>query len=174
MPTFSVMLIISLLAAIFGSSMGAFAGETVTDTDQARVKRQVESLQNSKIQAGQQANKLTTDAAKRKQAEIDKQHESDRAYVRKKTEEWGYVIGPDAAKHVGAARERELAAQAAAEKQKIAKHAEEKAARQQAAARKQAEGVKASVEGLKSQVSKDGKYGLKQKNSNLYVRHYGQ
>jgi hypothetical protein len=174
-PLTSVTVILSAaLTGIGGCCQKVAAQSTLTSAEKARIEQQAKSLERSHIRAGQQAAKSTASEAQKKMQAVDKQHQADRDYVRKKTDEWSYVIGPDAAKQAGAASEKALDEQSAAEKNKIAKQAARKEEMQKAVAAKRAAGVNASVEGLKSQVSKDGKFGLQPKGSNLHVRQYGK
>lgn len=169
--TLALLLTISCTHA---SAQGTDSGKTLNEAERARVKSQVDALQRAKLQGAEQSGKAVKEAATRQAQAVDKQHEQARHYVDKTAEQWSYVVGPQAAKSAAEARQRSLAQEAQSQKDKINRAANEKAATQKAAAQKYANNVNQSVEGLKSQVSKGGKYGLQPKGSNLYVRQYGK
>lgn len=146
----------------------------LTDAERARVKSQIEELSKNKLQEGDVARKNIKEDALRKGEAIDQRLKQDKERVDAAADNYSSRFGPGVVNQAGNVKKRELEQKAAADKAAIAGEAAANAAKRQAAAKKSAEDVKSTVEGLKSQVSKDGKYGLKPQGSNLYVRNYGQ
>jgi hypothetical protein len=169
LPTVMVALALGIVRAEAADGTNA-----MTEADKAKVRAQVESLKKEKLQAGERSSKATADAAKRQLQDVDQRHKESQEYINRKEKEWGWVVGPDAAKHAASAQSKALSERTEAEKAKIAGEGQKKAAAQQAAAKKNADNINQSVEGLKSQVSKDGKFGLQPEGSSLHVRNYGK
>jgi hypothetical protein len=152
----------------------ANAAPALTDTERAKVKGQMQALQSSKLQDAARSGAAIKDSALRQGDVINQDLSKKQQYIDQKREEWSYVIGPNGAKAVADSKKNAVAASAQEQKEKIAKTALEKAAKQQAAAKKSVENIQQSVEGLKSQVAKDGKFGLKPTGDSLHVRQYGK
>ena len=175
------------MRAIVGSILGlsltcsvalAEGKETVnapTDAERARVKAQVESLQKRKLQEAAAASQSVKNDALRKGKVVDENSAAvTRAKVDRAADSMSWYYGHDAAHVAGSAKKQELTHQAEAEKQKIAEEAKKRAALHAASSQKSADNINESVEGLKSQVSKDGKFGLQPTGTNLHVRNYGK
>jgi hypothetical protein len=140
----------------------------LTESEKSRIKHQVDALQQSKIQTAEQANKGIKDAAVKQGQSIDQRVKQVQDQNNNTAKGMPWLSG------AAAQRNAALSAQAEAEKQKVAVEAKKRAAAQTAAAKKSVENINQSVDGLKSQVSKDGKFGLKPQGSNLNVRNYGK
>lgn len=167
--------IISLVLASFLMCPSCLADEkkVLTDAERARVQSQIDQLSKSKLEQGDAATKNIKEQALRQGSAIDQRLQQEKDRVDATAENLsGYGVGRVNA--VGALKKRELEVRAAAAKAKIARDARADAVKRQESAKKSAEDVKTTVDGLKSQVSKDGKYGLKPHESNLFVRTYGK
>lgn len=172
-------ILLSLVLTLSLFCLNAFASDNGTnrqlsEAERARVKAQLESLQKSKIQAAERANKITKDAALRDGQAIDQKLKQQQQNVDKNVEGYSWLYGSEAARHAGQHKKQQLEAQAKDEQDKVKAAALKKAAAATAAAKKSSENLQQSVEGLKSQVGTKGQYGLKPKGSSLYVRQYGK
>ncbi len=172
-------ILLSLVLTLSLSCLSALASDNGTnnqlsEAERARVKAQLESLQKSKIQAAESANKVTKDSALRDAHAIDQKLKQQKQSVDKDVEGYSWLYGSDAARLAGQGKKQQLEAQAKAEHDKVKAAALKKAAASAAAAKKSTENLQQSVEGLKSQVGTKGQYGLKPKGSSLYVRQYGK
>jgi|AGTN01.1.fsa_nt_gi hypothetical protein len=167
---------ISLVLISLLISPASWAGETrvLTDAERARVQSQVDELSKNKLEQGETARKNIKDQALRQGKAIDQKLQQEKDRIDATAENLSGRYGVGLTSQVGNAKKRELDALAAAAKAKVAKDAQADTAKRQATAKKSADDVKTTVDGLKSQVSKGGKYGLKPHGSNLYVRSYGK
>ena len=150
------------------------APKTLSDAERARVQSQIESLKQSKMERAHAAGEDIRKDAVRQGETIDKDLKQKHDRVDRYSNGMSWMYGPDAARAIGNAKKQQLTQQAAAEKAKIAREAQQKALRRAEAAKKSADNIDESVTGLKSQVSKDGKFGLQPQGSNLHVRNYGK
>lgn len=142
-------------------------------TERARLKRQIDSLAASKVQAAKSSNTNVKNQAIRDGKAIDQTVKQQKERVDKAADSLSWYYGRDLATAAGAAKKRQLEEAALAQKQKIAAEAKRRADLQNAAAQKSIQNIEESVTGLKSQVAKKGQYGLQPKGSNLNVRNYG-
>jgi hypothetical protein len=146
---------------------------SLSASEKARVLKQIEAAQQSKLNAASSANASLKSQALSKGQAIDQTVKGKNAKVDKAAESLSWYYGKDLATAAGAAKKKQLEAQAAAEKQKIADDAKRRAAEHNAAANKAVQNINESVTGLKSQVAKKGEFGLQPKGTNLNVRNYG-
>lgn len=167
---------IALTLTLITSGAAAFAegNSDVTPEQKARIKAQMESLQKSKANAAASDNKAVKEQALRQGAAINKKAEQAKDRVNNAVDSMSWYYGHGASSAVGAAKKQQIDAEAAAQKAKIAAEAKARAAARNAAAAKSAQNIRDSVDGLKSQVSKNGQYGLKVEGTNLHVRNYGK
>jgi len=146
----------------------------LSDSERSRVQAQIDELAKNKLKQGEVARKNIKEQALHQGKLIDQRLQQDKHRIDTAVEDLSGRYGSDVVNQIGNAKKRELEARANAQKSKVAADARADAARRQSSAKKSAEGVGQTVDGLKSQVSKKGKYGLKPHASNLYVRTYGK
>lgn len=146
----------------------------LTDAERARVKAQMDGLSKSKLEQGEIARKNIKEQALNQGKAVDERLQQEKERIDRTAENLSGRYGLGRTTAVGAVRKRELELRAAGAKAKVAKDAWAEAAKRQAVAKKSADDVKTTVDGLRSQVNKGGKYGLKPHQSNLYVRSYGK
>jgi hypothetical protein len=139
----------------------------LSDAERAKIKAQVEGLKQTKIKQSDDATNALRNKALKEGQEIDKTLNQHQQRIDKTVEHLPWLVGE------GQDRKNAYKNEADRLKQKTAADAKKRAAAHAAAASKSAQNVQDSIEGLKSQVGADGKYGLKPKGSNLYVRQYG-
>ncbi|HEY9791351.1 MAG TPA: hypothetical protein V6D22_13190 [Candidatus Obscuribacterales bacterium] len=165
-----------LVAATCATSVASAADSDskMTDAEKARTKAQIDSLKKQKLQAGQKQAQQTADTAKRDVDEVERRRQNLHAEIDQKRKMYDWKVGTERSKAAAAVHKKEVDEAANAEKAKIIEHARKKASAQHAAAKKNADNINESAEGLKSQVSKDGKFGLQPKGSSLHVRNYGK
>lgn len=168
-----------LIISVTFACGNAFAEEKadkkiLTETERARINSQVEALKKSKMDEAANVNQNTKTDALRQGKAVDEKLKQQHQAVDDLTTNNTWLYGKELMHNAGQAKKQELDAQAQAEKDKIAKQAREKAEQQLNAAKKSAQSINQTVEGLKSQVSKDGKFGLQPKESNLHIRTYGK
>jgi hypothetical protein len=169
-----IRVLILVIAGIYLSPALAHAqSQQLSDKERARIKEQVDALKNSKLKEAAAANQQVKQDALRKGVAIDQKINQQSEQIDRAAENIGPRFGTDFAKSLGDVRKQELQAKAKAEKEKIANEARKTGATNAGAAKKTVDDIDKSVEGLKSQVSKSGKFGLKPKGSNVYVRNYG-
>ncbi len=147
--------------------------QKLTEAEKARIKQQVESLKQSKIKEAESANKAVKEQALRDGAVVDQKADQYNKQVDKAVENFSPRFGTGYTVGAGDAKKEEIKEKAKAEKDRIAKEARKKGAAQMDAAKKATSAIDEEVEGLKSQVSKSDKFGLKPKGSGIYVRNYG-
>lgn len=169
---YRTLIIIVLLSAIFTAPAVAQAPNQLTEKEKARIQDQVQALKNSKLKQGEIINKNTKNDAIRQGQNIDQKVDQANKNIDSAVDNYSSRFGNDFAKTVGNAKKAEIKQMGAAEKEKLANEARAKSARQAESAKKAAESIDESVDGLKSQVSKSGKFGLTPKGSNPYVRNY--
>jgi hypothetical protein len=172
-------LLLGLAVAVAVASPSAFAGDSkaskaLTDAEKARIRAQVESLQKSKIDQAQKAQQDIKNNAIKKGQAVDSKLNQAKEQIDRDADGLSWVYGKNAASLAAKGKKQELKELADSEKAKIAAEAQRKAAAKAVAAKKQVESINDTVEGLKSQVGKDGKFGLQPKGSNLNVRNYGK
>lgn len=148
--------------------------EQLTEKEKARIREQVKSLKDSKVKDAESANKSVKQAALKQGEIVDQKVNQASQQIDKAVENFSPRFGVERTQALGDQRKQELKNLGNSEKEKIAKAARQRGATNASAAKKTADGVDATIDGLKSQVSKDGKYGLKPKGSSLYVRNYGE
>jgi hypothetical protein len=160
------------------SACNALAAENaangVTDAQREKVRAQVKSLQTQKMQDVESANKSVKSDAMRKGKTVDDRIKGQHAEIDAAADNYLTRMGPEGVRRAAEVRKERVSRQGQDEKSDIANEARRKAAGQRAAASKASQGVQESVEGLKSQLSAPGEYGLKPKGSSLYVRNYGK
>lgn len=150
------------------------ASKVLTEAEKAKIRAQVEDLKKNKMDDADRANKAVKSDAVRQGQEIDKDVAVKHKQIENLAKNMTWMYGPDAMRHAAEVRKHQVNQQAQAAKDKIKADAQKKAAGQRAAAQRSADSVEQSVEGLKSQVGKDGQFGLQPKGSNLHVRNYGK
>jgi hypothetical protein len=150
------------------------AGNGVTEAQRAKVRAQVQSLQMQKMQTVDGANSAVRNDALRQGKAIDDRVRRQQAEIDAAAENYATRFGPEGARRGAEVLKNRVTTQGQSEKVNIANEARRKAAMQRAAANKTSQGVQQSVDGLKSQLSGPGEYGLKPKGSNLYIRNYGK
>ncbi len=172
MCTTFLVLAMSTVCAFAGG--GSASGQALTDAERAKLKAQVEAAQKTKMQEAERAKAdIKRTAIKQGQA-VDQQAKQAGDKIDHDVNGLSWVYGSKAASLAGQAKKQQISAEAAAEKQRIAKEALKRAAEKDAQAKKGADSIVETVQGLKSQVGKDGKFGLQPKGSSLNVRNYGK
>ncbi len=161
-----------VLATVSSAALAQESGK-LTEQEKAKIREQVQALKNSKLTEAEVQNKNTKDDAVRQGKSIDQKLENAEKIIDKAVDNYSPRYGTGYAKSAGDAKKQELKEMAEAKKQQIANEAKKKGAAQMASAKKTANDIDQSLEGLKSQVSKDGKFGVTPKGSSIYIRNYG-
>jgi hypothetical protein len=134
----------------------------------ARLQDQARALQNTKLQDAHRSVAASNQAALKRTGEIDRRLAHQHRQLHHQVDGmW------DAAIRDGHQQKQQLSQRAEAQKQRIMQQHQQDTAQRMAAAKKAADSVNQSAVGLKSQTSRDGRFGLKPQTSNLHVRHYG-
>lgn len=164
---------IAVLVAALSSAAAAQEPQKLTEQEKAKIREQVQALKDSKLKEAEVQNKYTKEDALRQGQAIDQKLEKADKIIDKAVDNYSSRYGTDYARSAGNAKKQELKERADAEKQRIANEAKKRGATQNDSAKKTTNDIDQAVEGLKSQVSKQGKYGLTPKGSSIYIRNYG-
>ncbi len=162
-----------MIASSFSTAVHG-QNQQLTDAEKARIKDQIKGLKDSKLKDAENANKNLKEQALRQGKAIDDSVKQQSDQIDKAVENVTPRFGVERTNALGNMKKKELLDKANAEKEKVATGARKKAATTTGAAKKAANGVDESIDGLKSQVTKPGQYGLKPKGSNMYVRNYSK
>ncbi|HEY9712413.1 MAG TPA: hypothetical protein V6C72_03025, partial [Chroococcales cyanobacterium] len=139
-----------------------------------KMKEQAANLHRNRWQDAEHRKRAVHAEAQRKKAVIDEELKEKHADVDAFADRHAFFVGPEAAHHFATGHKQGLTLEAEAAKHKI----EEKSLKRQAAhaesAHQTSRKINESVEGLHSQVGKDGQFGVRPQSSNLHVRHYGK
>jgi hypothetical protein len=168
-----ITVLILMLAINLSPALAQAQSQQLSDKDRARIKAQVDALKANKLKEAASANRGLKQDALRQGEAIDQTVNQQSEQIDRAAENIAPRFGPEFANSLGALKKQELQAKARAEKERIAREARSKGATNVGAARKTVGNIDDTVEGLKSQVSKSGEYGLKPKGSSIYVRNYG-
>jgi hypothetical protein len=165
-------------ASIYPAAMAADGavgngGKSDADAAQARVQAQVESLQKSKFEHAHHVGAAAKKDAERKSQVVDAKLKQQHRELKHVEDNMSGVFGHEVVNDGAHARRQELNAHAQKEKDALHKHAAVQADRARSEAARSAAHVQQSADNLKTQVGKDGKFGLRPEGSNLHVRHYG-
>lgn len=166
--------VIGLVLSVACTSSGLAQEQSqLSEKEKARIRAQVQALKESKLKQGEILNTNTRNDALRQGQNIDQKVEQANKTIDNAVENFSPRWGSDVAGSLGNAKKAQIKEMAAAQKAQIAAEARKKGAVQAEAAKKSADSIDQSVEGLKSQVSKSGKFGLQPKGSSPYIRNYG-
>ncbi len=169
---FILLLGVQIQSLQFSPALAEDSSSQLSDKEKERIKAQAQALKKSKLSESESFKKNIKQDALRQAEAIDQKVNQQSKFVDKAVENFSPRLGPEYANTLGTAKKQQLLDKANIEKEKIATEARKKAATKASIAKKNADNIDKSVEGLKSQVNKSGKFGLKPKGSSLYVRNY--
>jgi hypothetical protein len=162
-----------VLACTISCTKAISADKTAPDADKLRLQNQAEALKNAKLKDGEAKAKQVKLEAERQKEAVDKRLQQVHKDIVHHEVTQSFIIGSDVAHHGSLMRKHQANEEAKAKKEQIDADARAKANAHRAAAEKKAAIIDQSVDGLKSQVGTDGKFGLQKKGTSLHVRNYG-